>query len=243
MCFSPEASFTATAMLVPAGAYCLASACRKDRSQLGLATLPLFFGIQQFAEGMVWLAMRRGDKADAVPAALVFLFFAIAFWPFWVPFSALLCERRPWARSAIAGMIALSSIWTLFIFGPILLEPGRWLTIRVVHHSIQYDYRELPIMQAVPPLLVRGLYFLNIAAPLVFVDRLRGLKLPGLAFLASVLVAHGLFAYAFTSVWCLFAAAISASLCYAFWQLPKPGARTARRGDRAALVGGGRATA
>jgi len=47
MCFSAEASFTAAAVLVPAGAVSMVRAYKTDRRYLPIATLPLLFGLQQ----------------------------------------------------------------------------------------------------------------------------------------------------------------------------------------------------
>lgn len=57
MCVSAEASFTLSSMLGPIGLYCVANSIRKARTLTALAMIPLIFGIQQFAEGLVWLAI------------------------------------------------------------------------------------------------------------------------------------------------------------------------------------------
>jgi hypothetical protein len=58
MCFSAEASFTASAALVPCGVYCLTVARYRNPNYEPLALIPFFFGIQQFAEGMVSCSLR-----------------------------------------------------------------------------------------------------------------------------------------------------------------------------------------
>ena len=83
MCFSAEASFGAAALLVPSGAYCLRSAVRKMPRWLPLAAVPLVFGIQQCSEGLVWVGLGRDDAALTREASLVYLFFALTFWPCW----------------------------------------------------------------------------------------------------------------------------------------------------------------
>src|SRR5438132_14411320 len=94
MCFSPEASFAVGALLIPAGLYCIRSASRKDRRFLGFALLPLLFGVQQLCEGLVWVGLEHDNMPLAKGAALLFLFFALFFWPFWVPFSVSFIEPR-----------------------------------------------------------------------------------------------------------------------------------------------------
>src|SRR6187431_977619 len=94
MCFSAEASFAVGAALLPAGFYCVRQAFHKRLSYLGLAAMPLFFGVQQISEGFVWLSLGHGDAAHARTASLVFLIFAFGVWPFWLPFQAALMERQ-----------------------------------------------------------------------------------------------------------------------------------------------------
>src|SRR6476661_8747844 len=104
MCFSAEASFTAGAALLPAGAYAVAVALKKDRAYLPLAVMPLLFGVQQLCEAGVWVGLEHDAPGLVKPAALAFLFFAVAFWPFWLPLAAAAVERRPlWRRLFFAA--------------------------------------------------------------------------------------------------------------------------------------------
>ena len=48
MCFSAEASYTAAALLLPAGALASQRAYQANRKYLAIAALPLLFGFQQF---------------------------------------------------------------------------------------------------------------------------------------------------------------------------------------------------
>jgi hypothetical protein len=195
-------------------------AVRRDRSQLALAALPLFFGIQQFSEGLAWLGLTHERPALVQSAALVFLFFALTFWPFWLPFSALCQSGRTGSRWLPGVILPLSVVWFVTLYLPLLTAPDRWLNVRIVHHSIQYDYRDLWLIQVVPPLILRGIYFFSIGAPLYLVFQNRDMQVWGVLFAVSPLVAQWFFSYTFTSVWCLFAAYISAGLVFAFRNLP-----------------------
>ncbi len=55
MCFSPEASFTASAVITTVGIISLKKS-QNTESKI-MACIPLFFGLQQFAEGVVWLSL------------------------------------------------------------------------------------------------------------------------------------------------------------------------------------------
>jgi hypothetical protein len=220
MCFSAQASFAAAAVLVPAGAYCLRGAARNDPAGLPLAAVPLLFAAQQTSEGVVWLALDRSDAALARSASLVFLFFALAFWPFWLPLLTAVAEPRPRRRRALVAFAVLSTAWFWVLYFPLLAGPESLLSTRVVGHSIQYAYPDLAVYRYVPRPLLRVLYFLTVAAPPALGARPWG-RTPGLVFAGSALAAALLFEHAFVSVWCFFAAALSAYLCYVF-RAPAP---------------------
>jgi hypothetical protein len=193
------------------------------RSSLALAAMPLFFGIQQCCEGVTWLGLEREDPALIRSGSLGFLFFALAFWPFWPSFGAWLIEPRP-GRKWLIGVLMLASLawgWTLYY--PLATEAPRWLTVQQVHHSVQYRYSDLPIYQFVSPAWLRLFYLLTILLPFVLCsDRniLSGNFLFfGVLLAAAALLSHPLFAHAFVSVWCLCAALLALYLCWVFRKL------------------------
>jgi hypothetical protein len=79
MCFSAEASFSLSVVLVSAGVYCVKNTTSKNRLLLPVAFIPFFFAIQQFSEGWVWLGLRWDNNALVKIFAMVFLFFAVVF--------------------------------------------------------------------------------------------------------------------------------------------------------------------
>lgn len=227
MCFSAAASFAASAALVPAGAYCVRAAARKDRGYLVLAAVPLAFAAQQVCEGLVWVGLERRDALLTEAASVAYLFFALAFWPFWIPLGMLCTETRPGMKWLLAALTGLGLAWT-WLYLPILLHPDHWLSTEVVHHSIHYDFAEIPGFAVFPRMAWRVGYLLVVAASLV-VGFSRGPSSPagragrllgGVALLASFAVSASVFWYAFTSVWCFFAAFVSLGLCAFFARLP-----------------------
>ncbi|HEY3788450.1 MAG TPA: DUF6629 family protein [Urbifossiella sp.] len=222
MCFSPEASFIVGGALVPASAYCLHAAWRKNRRFLPLALVPLALGAQQIAEGFVWLGLRSGDAGQVHAASLVFLFFALAFWPFWWPFAAATMENRPRFRRPFIGITLIATGWFWVLFYPLLVGPDSLLTTEIVHHSIHYSYPNLAIYDHVPRPILRGLYLLCAVVPMALGSGEFG-RTPGLLLVAAAIVAAVSFDYAFVSVWCFFAAIISAYLCIVFRNMPAVG--------------------
>jgi hypothetical protein len=132
MCFSAEASLATGAALIPAGVYCLSAARRKDRAYLALAAVPLLFGVQQICEAAVWVGLGRGDEALGKHASLGFLFFAVAFWPAWVPLSAAALERRPAKRRLFGALAVLGLALGALCYVPAAVNFGEWVEVRVV---------------------------------------------------------------------------------------------------------------
>lgn len=218
MCFSAEASFITAAVLVPVGGYCIQAALRKRWSYVALAAAPLFFGIQQIFEGFVWLGIERHDPAMIQWTSLGFLFFALGFWPFWIPLSAFFVEEIFWRKCWIGTMTLLSLVWMFGLYGPIFLDPERWLTTQVVHYSIYYNYFDLPIYQMTSPTVLRLLYLATIVVPYASTSNREVVGL-GILLIVSAVLSHFVFAHAFVSVWCFFAAVLAGYLGYVFYKL------------------------
>jgi uncharacterized protein DUF6629 len=221
MCLSPEASFLSAAALLPAGIYCIKSARAKNPPFLCLAVVPVIFGIQQIAEGMVWLGLERGDSASAHAAGLVFLGFALAFWPFWIPMCGFVLEPPGPKRPLCGTFAALGLIGGLTMYLPLLLDPSV-LVVRTSHHSIYYDMESSPVFMRLPLLYWECVYVVIIGVP-ALISKTSGVPLLGVAVVVSAGLTHVFFWYATVSVWCFFAAILSLYLCYAFWKMPALG--------------------
>jgi hypothetical protein len=220
MCVSAEVSFAVGALLLPAGVYCVHAAVRKKRASLALAAIPLFFGLQQWCEGVTWLGLERNDPALIRLGALGFLFFALAFWPFWPSLGVWLIEAQP-SRKWLIGVLMIGSLaWGWILYYPLATDAPRWLTVQQVHHSVQYRYPDLPVYSFVSPAWLRLFYLLTIVSPFVLCsDRgllSRSFVIFGTLLAASALLSHLVFAYAFVSVWCFCAALLALYLCWIF---------------------------
>ncbi len=204
----------------------------KDIAYLPLAAVPLLFATQQFCEGLVWLGFAREDAVLIEKASVAYLFFALAVWPFWIPFSVLFIEPRKGRRLLLGFLTILGLVWT-WVYLPLFLEPSRWLVTEVPHdhHSVEYKFENLPAFQIgstdTSDLWTVG-YFLSVAIALVMfagrptvnpvskaVSTIAALALPVLFAICWVV-----YWYAFASVWCFFAAWLSLFLCLVFHRLP-----------------------
>jgi hypothetical protein len=215
MCFSPEVSLGTGAALLPVGAAITRAAWRKDRRYVPLATTPFIFGIQQLCEGGEWVELDRADRGATLHFALAFLFFALWFWLIWIPLAVAAVEPPGRKRAAFAAVGALGLVLGAAGYGA-AVEMGRG-EVLVIHHSIRYVF---PDRVGGAATAAWGLtYVAAVCAPPILSSdrRLRGF---GVALLISAAVSHMIFMYAFSSVWCFFAAALSVYLAYVVRELP-----------------------
>jgi len=141
MCFSAEASFTAAALLLPAGALSIWKAYRTDRRYVPICALPMLFGLQQLLEGFVWIGGESGDLDLVKLSSLAYMFFSWLAWPIWVPFSTYFIEpphRKPlYLVFAIAGAVLGAGQYL-----PYLVHDS-WLEVRFLDAAIVYGNIEL----------------------------------------------------------------------------------------------------
>jgi hypothetical protein len=217
MCFSAQASFAAGGLLLPPGLYCIQSAVRKCPAYLPLAVIPMVFGLQQICEGLVWVGLDRSDDDLVRAASLVYLQFALFFWPFWIPFSILFLQSS-WKKRLTIGAIAfLGLIGGLALSLPLVMIPDLVET-SVFLHSIRYDFAQSPAFELISWPIWQVLYLAVVAVPILMADS-KEVVVVGLVLMLLAAVSHLLNALAFISVWCFFAAILSAYLCYLFFRL------------------------
>jgi hypothetical protein len=197
----------------------LRAAWLKNPRLLPLAVTPLGFAVQQIAEGCVWAGLSARDGAWVRAAALVYLFFALAFWPWWVSVATAVLETRPARKRFLVGLSVATTAWFWVLYFPLVNGPDALLSVTVVRHSLVYSYFDLGVYQYVPRDALRALYLLSVVLPFAVGPKLFG-WLPGVLLLGSVVVAAAVYQYAFISVWCFFAAALTGTLCAVLYRLP-----------------------
>lgn len=204
MCFSASVSFAASAVLIPAGLYCL-KVTASNEAYWPLAFVPLAFGLQQGFEGVVWLGINSNDLELMRLGALAFLFFSHCFWLIWPSFIALSLEDNPTIKALCKFCLVVGILYGAVLYLPLLIN-ANWLSVAVVHRSIEYQAHF--VGDAVPVLLSRLLYASTILVPLFISSRLE-IRIWGILITLFALISFLLFNYAFVSVWCFFAALLS----------------------------------
>jgi len=197
MCFSATASFIAGASLTVAGIASI-SQVRKP-SHLVFACIPLFFGIQQLCEGVLWLALSGSDYSGwYTPAKYTFLIFAQVIWPFWIPLAFMLIEPLPKRRKIIRS----------FFFGGIgvsLLLTYRLLFYTTVAHidgcHIEYNIASPEMIQ-----ILTGVLYIGAIVVAPFFSSWNRSRILASVNLVSLIITEVFFDVWFVSVWCFFAA-------------------------------------
>jgi hypothetical protein len=216
MCFTATASFGSAALLLPLGAASTVIARRSGRDHLlPLALCPLFFGLQQGLEGVVWLGLAGGRFEPLLhPVALGYLFFAYAFWPIWIPWAALhFAGRRLSAERVILLRLVqpLGLMFGLLLWLPLLIDP-QVVTPELVGGSLVYT-ADVPYATWGVGSYGKAIYAGIISLPLLLSPSARIA-----AFGCSLLLAFGLadwvYHQAFSSVWCYFSAVLSSMIVW-----------------------------
>lgn len=214
MCFSPTASFVASAILIPMGLYCVLESLKKNRRYFFLALLPLLFGIQQIFEGFLWLVIRNGDDQRISFFSLLFLFFAFGFWPFYCPLINYSIEDKGTTKSKLLLVLLIGgTILGMLIYVPLVLGSTSFTT-EVVNRSIAYETDRGDLLRNVYTLS----YFVVTVVPFAISSN-KDLRIFGMMLVGSIILTFAFYSYAFFSVWCFFAALISAYILYVIWNI------------------------
>jgi len=207
MCFSATANFVGSATLGAVGVVTLTKV--KHRRELLFAALPTLFAIHQFIEGFVWLGL-DGILSPTVTHNMgaAFMLYAQGLLPFLLPLSVVLFEPHGKSRRRMLPFLALGGGTALYILWALTAYP---LQVYVQGNSIVY------INQATNNTAVAVLYVIATCGSLFF-SHVRAMVLFGGANLAILLVVMAFRRYAFTSLWCAYAAIASVIILAYFWE-------------------------
>lgn len=199
VCFSATVNFAGSAALAGAGVVTLTKV--KHRRELLFAAMPMLFAIHQFIEGFVWLGLDgRLSAAVAHDMGAAFMLYAQGLLPLVAPLSVFLFEPNPQSRRRMLPFVVLGGAVTLYILWALTAFP---LELSIQKNSIVY------MNQATNNMLVAVLYVIVTCGSLFF-SRIRMMVAFGAANLAILLIVMVVKRYAFTSVWCAYAAVASA---------------------------------
>jgi len=207
LCFSATANFVGSGVLGAVGVVTLTKV--KHRRELLFAALPILFAIHQFIEGFVWLGL-DGILSPAVAHNMgaAFMLYAQGLLPFLLPLSVLLFEPDKKSRQPMLPFLVLGTATTLYILWALTAYP---LQLFIRQNSIVY------INQATNNTAVAILYVIATCGSLFF-SKIKPMIIFGVANLAILLIVMEVKRYAFTSLWCAYAAVASVIILAYFWK-------------------------
>lgn len=219
MCFSATASFSVGAILLGIGTLTVRSA--HYRRELPFAAIPLLFAIQQLSEGVIWLTFRYDTPLLNTVMTHVYSFFSHVLWPVYVPLAVLLIEPPGWRRRALLALVAAGLAVGVYLLYFLVVFP---VVSQATGKHIEYVSPHFFAAVAMT------LYLLaTTVSPMVSAHRM--VKVFGVLALLSFAAAYFFYARWFISVWCFFAALLSAVIYLHFtwrgrWNLSSIRAKT-----------------
>jgi len=207
VCFSAVANFTGSGILGTIGVITLTRV--KHRRELLFASLPTLFAVHQFIEGFVWLGL-DGVLSPAVTRdmAAAFMLYAQGLLPFLLPLSVMLFEADARCRRRMLPFLVVGTLTALYILWALIAYPTQTF---IKANSIVY------INPATNNTAVAVLYVIATCGSLLF-SKVKDMLIFGLANLAILLVVMVVKRYAFTSLWCAYAAIASVIILAYFWK-------------------------
>ena len=207
MCFSATANFVGSGVLGAVGVVTLTRV--RHRRELLFASLPTLFAVHQFIEGFVWLGL-DGILSPTVTHNMgaAFMLYAQGLLPFLLPLSVLLFEPTRKSRRRMLPFLIIGGTTTLYVLWALTAYPTN---IYVRDNSIVYTN------QATGYTAIGVLYVISTCGSLFF-SKIKAMVIFGAANLAILLVVEAIKSYAFTSVWCAYAALASVIILIYFWR-------------------------
>lgn len=207
MCFSASASFAASAGLAIIGVATIKRS--KKNSDLLLAAIPFIFAIQQFIEGWLWLSIGKSEQLVALFTYLV-LFFALFWWPAYIPAVCYFLETDKQRKNILQVLFIIGILVGLYLYGNFI---WKFSPAVIVNKCIFYAN---PLFAPLNKILFSFYALVTVGALVI-----SGKKIVNLfGVLAGILAVFSLWFYLknFISVWCFFAALVSAVLYFYFKQ-------------------------
>jgi hypothetical protein len=207
VCFSAAVNFVGSGVLGAIGAVTLTKV--RHKRELLFASLPTLFAVHQFIEGFVWLGLDgRLSQTVTHNMGAAFVLYGQGLLPFVIPMSVVLFEPNMQARRRMFPFLAIGTATALYMLWALIAYP---LHIYVQGNSIVY------INDGTNNTWLAVLYVISTCGTLFF-SKVRDMVIFGAANLAILLIVMAVKRYAFTSLWCAYAALASVIILAYFWR-------------------------
>jgi len=205
MCFSAGASFTAGVLLTAVGMETLRKVHKP--SQIVFASITVFFALQQFTEGVLWLVITRAGYAGIQAiATCIFIVMAQVIWPVMIPVSVLLMEKNKTRKRILFVLLAAGTSAALYglynlVFHPVHAEISG---MHIIYKNNFNNSLGLPAL----------LFYMAVTVIPFFVSGIKRMYVLGIVMGLSFIAAAVFYMQYVTSVWCFFAAVVSFVIFY-----------------------------
>lgn len=210
MCFSATASFSTSLILITCGIIALKYAHEKRLKMI--AAIPFIFGLQQFAEGMVWISFLYPHfEPIRMTASYIFLACAGIVWPLWIPLAIGYFEGPRNYKRYVPSLLAGVCCALTFVLYVITYQTSVVLNCNIIY---SYDIAHVEnIMWSTYTNIIAPLLYITATVVPFFIARHTKLWSIGFLLALSYVVSYVAYLKSFTSVWCFFAALISVLVC------------------------------
>ena len=181
----------------------------KHRRELLFASLPTLFAVHQSLEGFVWLGL-DGILSQKVAHNMgaSFMLDAQGLLPCLVPLSVLLFEPHKGSRRRMRPFLVIGILTALYILWALTAYPTQ---IFIRDNSIVY------LNPATNNTVVAALYLIATCGSLLF-SKIKDMVVFGVVNIVILVIVFIFKSYAFTSVWCAYAAVASIIILAYFWK-------------------------
>lgn len=170
------------------------------KAELPFSAIPLLFGVQQILEGIIWLTFRFDTPLLNTVMTNAYSLFSHVLWPIYMPFAVLALEPVPWRRKALYAFLAIGTAAGLYL----LINMARFpITSQPVGAHIEYVSPHFYVA------VVMGSYLAGTCLSMLLSSHKFVNVFGALALLLFVAV-YRIYTLWFISVWCFFAAVLSA---------------------------------
>jgi hypothetical protein len=197
MCFSATASFISGGVLTAAGVTTLLKVTKK--TEIPFASIPLFFGIQQIIEGVIWLTFRYSVPELNEIMTMIYSIFSHVIWPIYIPLSIVLLETIPWRKNVILVFLVLGTVVSFYLLYFLITLP---VTSQIMHKHLVYVSPHFNLY------LVMSFYVASVSFSSLFSSH-KLVNIFGVLLLFSFGATYLFSKMALISVWCFFAALLS----------------------------------
>ncbi len=197
MCFSATASLIAGTTLGVVGIVTISKV--KQKREIPFAMIPLLFGIQQIAEGLIWLSLSNNLPLLNTVMTYVYSLFSHVIWPIFIPFAIGLLETVPWRKKVLSVFQTVGLAVGLYLLYFLVKFP---ITSEVLNKSITYNSPHFYLFA-----IMMTYFIATLLSPLFSSHRI--INLFGVLAVAAAIGAYLFYSATFISVWCFFAAIVS----------------------------------